>query len=66
VIDDGVDGFLIPCYEVETMAERLATLMDNEDLRTRFSEASAKQVVKFSKDVILAQWLTLFDDLTKG
>jgi glycosyltransferase involved in cell wall biosynthesis len=66
VIDDGVDGFLVPCYEVEAMAERLATLMSDDALRARFSEASAKQVAKFSKEAILTRWLTLFDSLTKG
>jgi glycosyltransferase involved in cell wall biosynthesis len=65
VIDDGVDGFLVPCYETEAMVDRLAELMGDSALRTRFSEASAKQVAKFSKDAIFARWLALFDELMK-
>jgi glycosyltransferase involved in cell wall biosynthesis len=64
-IDDGVDGFLIPCYETEIMAERLAELMNDEALRIRFSEASAQQVEKFSKDKVFAKWLDLFAELVK-
>jgi glycosyltransferase involved in cell wall biosynthesis len=65
VIDDGVDGFLVPCYETEIMADRLAELMSDEALRTRFSAASATQVEKFSQEKIFAEWLDLFAGLVE-
>lgn len=62
-IVDGEDGFLIPCYEIETMAARLAELMRDENVCNQFAKASEKQRGKFSKPLIFAQWYALLESL---
>jgi glycosyltransferase involved in cell wall biosynthesis len=39
VVRDGVDGFLVEPGDVDAMAERLAALAGDEELRARMGEA---------------------------
>ena len=59
IIRDGVDGFLVEPYDLETMAERIGLLMDQEPLRVRMSENAGMDLEKFSGDAILRSWETL-------
>jgi len=44
VVRDGVDGFLVTPGDVEAMADRLARLAADADLRRRMGEAGAESV----------------------
>ena len=56
IIDDGVNGFLVEPFDVETMTEKLRLLMEDGALRTRMSENAAVGMEKFSEEKILDAW----------
>ena len=63
IITDGEDGFLVPLYDEATFAERLSTLMRDEALRTRMSKAAEVASHRYDLEVIMPQWLNLFNTL---
>lgn len=67
IISDGESGFLVPDNDLETFAEKLKTLMRDEDLRQRFGIKS-KEIVssRFSKERIVGEWKGLFDGMMRS
>lgn len=65
IIRDGVNGFLIPPYDTKIMAERICQLIENNDLRKRFSDNAKLDLEKFSSDRIIEQWNDLIKDVTE-
>lgn len=63
VITDGVDGFLVDCYNKESMAERISDLIEDSALRKRMSDNSQANLGKFSKQKILNQWIELIENI---
>jgi len=63
IVDDGVNGTLIPHKSVEVLAEGLKTLMQDSALRYRYSQASLDRVSLFSPESIYQRWLNLFNEL---
>lgn len=63
IIRDGVNGFLIPKGDVDTMIARLETLMEDPELRSRYSAAARKSVESFRLDHVCRQWQELLQDL---
>lgn len=61
IIRDGVNGYLVPPYEIETMAERICQLIENEDLRHEFTEQARMDLEKFEKSSIIAKWNELLE-----
>lgn len=64
IITDGKDGFLVPHYDQETFAERLRTLMRDEELRRRMGQAAEVASHRYDLDIIMPQWLSLFNELS--
>lgn len=44
VVDDGRSGFLVPAHDVEAVADRLARLADDPELRARFGAYGSEDV----------------------
>lgn len=63
IIDDGVNGCLVPPFDVKKYSEVLALLIRNEDLLSRLSANAFGISEKFSVERVGAQWLALFDEL---
>lgn len=63
IIEDGVDGFLVPCYDRDVYAKKLDALMSDESLRVRMSQASQKGIARFCEDAIYVQWENLIEGL---
>lgn len=63
IIDDNVNGFLIPSGDVNGMLEKLGILMTDGDMRSRFSTEAKRTVNSFRVDNIVDQWCNLFDEL---
>lgn len=63
IINDGVDGYLIPCYNIEVMAQKICGLIENYELRKKFSEHSCDNIDRFSREVILSKWHELIDKM---
>lgn len=63
VIEDGLDGFLVKEGDVKTFAERLLTLMKDQELRMRMGMEAYARSEKYSEDIIMNKWLSLFNRL---
>lgn len=65
IITDGVDGFLIPPFDVEFFAERLSDLMADEALRKQMGQKAGVSSQRYSCERIIPQWTTLFEQLKR-
>ena len=63
IIDDAVDGFLVPNGNVEKFAEGLSKLMNDELLRINMGKAARENVERFNLENIALKWQTLFDEV---
>lgn len=61
IISDGINGYTVPTYETETMANKLDELICNRQLRVNFSNNAQIDIARFSKSRVLNMWLELFD-----
>ncbi len=64
VVEDGINGFLVPVRNVEKLAEKISELIQNKNLRDYMGKQSfniASQ--KFSSKIINAQTLHIYDEL---
>lgn len=62
VVDDGVNGFLVPPKDPEALANAIEKLALDPELRRRFGRASRKRAVKeFSSDRVIADTLVLYE-----
>jgi L-malate glycosyltransferase len=61
VVDDGVNGALLPIGDVEGMAAAALSLLEDEDKRRAFGAAGRKAAVeRFSQDVIVEQYRDIY------
>ncbi len=62
IIEDDKSGYLIEDNDLNKYATKLKTLMQDENLRAKMG-AKSKEIVKskFSKDVVMKQWMELFE-----
>jgi glycosyltransferase involved in cell wall biosynthesis len=65
VIEDGVDGYLVPCGDAEAIVSRLHRLLDDAGLRQRMAAAGRQRVVEeFSCTLQSQRYREVFDRLT--
>ncbi len=61
VVQDGINGFLVPIKNSVILAEKLALLINSHELRVQFGLASRKLIEeKFSDQIILQQFMQLY------
>lgn len=63
IVRDGIDGYLIKDNELKLMAQKILTLIENEELRKKFSKNSRGNLEKFEKTKIINQWKNLIETL---
>ncbi len=56
IIRDGVNGYLVPPYDCENMAERIGKLAEDENLRLQFGEQAVLDREKFDPESVLENW----------
>ena len=61
IVRDGLDGVLVPPYDLDKMGEAISTLIEHPEQRTAMSEHSLENLDKFSKEKILEQWIALIE-----
>lgn len=59
IIIDSKNGYLIPCYETEIMAEKIIKLIRDDKLRLSFSKNTIIDKDKLDINTVTAQWKTL-------
>lgn len=65
IIQDKTNGFLIAPFDCEEMSDRIAQLIENEQLRRAFRENTVCGIEKFQMETILRQWNEVIDQVTK-
>lgn len=65
VVEEGINGFLVPVRDHELLAERLSTLIDSSLLREQMGKASRERAEKlFDIKQVVEQHLLLYDNMT--
>mgnify|MGYP000086288373 CR=1 FL=1 len=64
IVRDGVDGFLVKPFDCQNMADKICELIENPELRQKFSDNAHGNIDKFSKEKIIKQWCDLIDSLS--
>ena len=67
VVDDGVNGFLIPIKNSEALAEKLRILIEDKELRIKMGRASRQKAEReFSIDDVVKKHLECYEELISG
>ena len=62
VIRDGIDGLLVAAGDSAAMADRIVTLIENEELRTNMGRSAADRTRRrFNVDRMIDRWSALFE-----
>lgn len=65
LIEDGVNGIVVPCGDEDAMGVALSKLLSEESLRQAFATKSSSKKVLFKLDNVVAQWLSLTNLIVK-
>lgn len=60
LINDGINGYLVPVNQELVLAERLSKLINNKELRREFSYKSKYSTEIYQSEKAVAQWEKLF------
>lgn len=63
IISDGIDGFLVQNNNQEMFINRMFRLMHDEPLRLLMGMNAIESSKRFSSDIIMSKWETLFSEL---
>lgn len=63
IIKDGEDGYLIDYLNVQALADGICKLIEGKDLRKEMGRKGRHNVLRFSRDTVMQQWVNLFESL---
>ncbi|GAP72853.1 glycosyltransferase, group 1 [Candidatus Symbiothrix dinenymphae] len=61
IINEGQTGFLIPCFDTDLYAEKLATLMQDSELRQQMSRHALQARHRFAIDKVIEKWVEVLN-----
>lgn len=56
IVDDGLDGFLIPKDDIKSMAKKIIYLMDNLDVRKEMGKCARENSNKYNVEIIMEKY----------
>jgi N-acetyl-alpha-D-glucosaminyl L-malate synthase BshA len=65
-IRNGVDGFLLPPGDVASMSERALSILEDDNLWKRFSEAAVKQARQYDTALLVERYEAFYRSLIDG
>lgn len=65
-MSDGREGFLVEPGDIQGLTERLCQLIEQPELRLEMGKRGLQTIARFSKPVILQEYLTNFEQLLTG
>lgn len=65
VIKDGINGFLIKDGDSNTFADKLLTLIENDNIRKLMGQEAYRMSERYSCKNIMREWVNLFNELIK-
>lgn len=63
IINDGVDGCLVPAYDLKMYSNRLSELMSDNNKRIKMARAAMEKVRMFSVEKVVDKWEEVFNAL---
>jgi len=63
VLVDGKCGFTVTVGDIQALADKISLLIENKELRQRFSAAALQRAEHFNVDRIMLRWKQLFEKL---
>jgi glycosyltransferase involved in cell wall biosynthesis len=66
IVEDGVDGWVVPDGDEDALAARLIALMDDPELRRRLGAAAVEKAARYDVAHLAERWERLFDELAAG
>ena len=64
MVDDGINGFLIPTKDVDALVEKLRVLIDDKELRRKMGKAAREKAEReFSLDKVIEKHLSIYNEL---
>lgn len=64
VVEDGVNGFLVPPKNAEALADAIGKLLDDDDLRERMGKAGRERAIeRFDENVVCQRVISLYAEL---
>lgn len=63
IIKDGEDGYLIEYLNVQALADGICKLIEDKELRKEMGRKGRLNVLRFSRDTVMQQWVNLFESL---
>lgn len=65
IIRNGEDGFLVPNGNIEKLVEKLLLLIKDESLRRIMGNKAYDNSRRFTEEIIMSQWVSLFENVLK-
>lgn len=62
IITDGEDGCLVPVNEEVALAEKICSLVENEELRHEMGKKAKARAKQYYPEVLAQRWMQLFND----
>jgi len=67
VVEDGINGFLVPVKDYKSLAKKIEVLIDNPALREEFGKNSRVKAVKeFDIKAVVDKYLKVYEEVLKG
>lgn len=66
VITDGKDGFLVEYLNSKALAEKISLMIEDAGLRKQMGKNGRKNVLRYARETIMPQWVSLFESITKN
>ena len=66
VITDREDGFLVDYLNSKALADSICKLIENEALRKQMGKNGRNNVLRYSRESIMPQWISLFESITEN
>ncbi len=63
IIQNEVNGFLVPSFDLDKMVEKIELLIKSEELRNRFANNTVIGMEKFQIDFILRKWAYVLENV---
>ncbi len=64
IVTDGVDGFLVPKFDVDFFAYRVCQLIEDPFLREKMGQAGVLSSKRYSAENIMPKWKELFEEVS--
>lgn len=63
IVENDKNGYIIPTYDIEEMANKINQLIENQNKREYFSNNAQINMKQFEKDNVLNRWIELIENI---